>query len=198
MSNYTVISDVSEGLRQILFTEFARDPVIRNLVGPNEAAIAFTNPTQTAQNAANRLSLWLYQVTENEFLKNQPPARSNGVETTQFPPLSLNLHYLITPFGPTGQADLLILGKTMQVLHENAIVLLTDPARELAEELRVVLCSLLLDQLSRVWEALREPYRLSVSYEVRVTRVDSQHAITTARVIERTAGFAGALEGVGV
>jgi hypothetical protein len=198
VSNYTVISDVSEGLKQILFTEFTKDAVVRNIVGASDAAIVFTNPTQTAQNSSNRLSLWLYQVTENEFLKNQPPARSNGVEATQFPPLPLNLHYLITPFAATGQGDLLLLGKTMQVLHENASVLLRDPARELAEELRILLCNLLLDQLSRVWEALREPYRLSVAYEVRVTRVDSQHAITTARVIERTAGFAGALAGVGV
>jgi hypothetical protein len=197
VSNYTVISDVSEGLKQILFTEFEKDPVIRNIVGPTDAGIVFTNPTQTAQNASNRLSIWLYQVTENEFLKNQPSARSNGVETTQFPPLQLNLHYLITPFAATGQADLLLLGKTMQILHENASVLLRNPASALAEELRIVLCNLLLDQLSRVWEALREPYRLSVSYEVRVTRIDSQHATTTARVVERTAAFAGTLAGAG-
>jgi hypothetical protein len=196
VSNYTVISDVSEGLKQILFTEFTKDAVIRNIVGASDAAIVFTNPTQTAQNSSNRLSLWLYQITENEFLKNQPPTRNNGAETLQFPPLPLNLHYLITPFAATGQADLLLLGKTMQVLHENAIVLLSDPARELAEELRVVLCSLQLDQLSRVWEALREPYRLSITYEVRVTRVDSQHSITNARVVDRTAGFAGASTGV--
>jgi hypothetical protein len=192
VSNYTVISDVSEGLKQILFTEFSKDAVIRNVVGTSDAAIVFTNPTQTAQNSSNRLSLWLYQITENEFLKNQPPARGSSADTIQFPPLPLNLHYLITPFAATGQADLLLLGKTMQVLHENAMVLLNDPARELAEELRVVLCSLQLDQLSRIWEALREPYRLSVTYEVRVTRVDSQHATTTPRVIERTAGFATA------
>ncbi|HWX30114.1 MAG TPA: DUF4255 domain-containing protein [Steroidobacteraceae bacterium] len=188
MSSYLVIAAVSEALRRVLWSEFEPDAVIRPIVG-SEAAIVFRNPTETARDAANRLSLWLYHINENEFLKNQALARGNGPETQQFPPLALNLFYLITPFAPSGEADHMLLGKTMQVLYDNATILLSDPANNVFEELRVVLCNLPLDQLSRVWDALREPYRLSICYEIRVTRVNSQRMIANARVVERNAGF---------
>jgi hypothetical protein len=188
VSSYLVISAVSEALRRVLWSEFEPDAVIRPIVG-SEAAIVFRNPTETARDAANRLSLWLYHINENEFLKNQAPARGNGPETQQLPPLALNLFYLITPFAPSGEADHMLLGKTMQVLYDNATILLHDPVNAVFEELRVVLCNLPLDQLSRVWDALREPYRLSVCYEIRVTRVNSQRVTTDARVVERNAGF---------
>jgi hypothetical protein len=191
VSTYGVIAAVSEALRQILWEEFEADPVIRSTIA-NLAEITFKNPTETARDSANRLSLWLHQVTENEFVKNQPMLRSNGRgehESLQFPPLALNLFYLVTPFAPTGdpEAEHLLLGKTMQVLYDNAIVFLRDttPSEEIAEELRIILCRLNLEELTRIWEALREPYRLSICYQVRVSRIDSQRIPGRARVIDR-------------
>lgn len=111
--------------------------------------------------------------------------RSNGPETGQFPPLALNFYYLITPFATSGDGDHLLLGKTLQVLYDNSTILIVDTPNSIAEELRVILCHLTLEQLSRIWEALMQPYRLSVCYEVRVTRVDSRKTISQARVVER-------------
>ena len=62
-----VLQAVSRALRQVLWNEFNTDPVLGPIV-PAEAAIVFANPTETARDPANRLSLWLYQVTENEFV----------------------------------------------------------------------------------------------------------------------------------
>jgi hypothetical protein len=188
MSSYIVLSAVSEVLRRILWEEFEADNVIQPIVGV-EASIVFSNPTQAATAAANRLSLWLYQVTENEFLKNQPVQRSTGADNGQLPPLALNLFYLVTPFAPTGEADQMLLGKILQVMYDNACVLVRNQPNDIAEELRIMLCRLSLDELTRIWEALREPYRLSVCYEVRVTRVDSRRRAGQGRVIERIAGF---------
>jgi hypothetical protein len=188
MSSYMVVAAVSNALRRILWAEFNDDNVVRPIVG-SEEAIVFRNPTETARDSANRLSLWLYRVSENEFVKNQPMARANGNETLRFPPLALNLYYLLTPFAPSGDADHLLLGKAMQVLYDNSSLLLHDSASHIAEELRIVLCRLTLEELTRIWEALREPYRLSVCYEVRVTQVESLRTQTSARVVERDAGF---------
>jgi hypothetical protein len=113
--------------------------------------------------------------------------RSNGTESIQFPPLTLNFFYLVTPFAPTGEGDHMLLGKTMQVLYDNATVFLRG--NDIAEELRIILCRLTLEELTRIWDALREPYRLSVCYQVRVTSIDSQRIPGHARVIERIAGF---------
>ena len=188
MSNFMVVSNVSGALRQILWQAIDAEPVVRPLVG-SESAIVFTNPTQTAQDSANRLSLWLYQITENEFVKNQPMLRGNGSDTSQFPPLALNLFYLVAPFGPSGEADHMILGKTMQVFYDNATILLRDTVSDIAEELRIIFNRMTLEELTRIWDALKEPYRLSVCYQVRVTRIDSERFPQSARVIERTEGF---------
>jgi hypothetical protein len=47
-----------------------------------------------------------------------------------------------------------------------------------------VLCRLTLEELTRIWEALREPYRLSVAYQVRVTHIDSERTLGSGRVQE--------------
>jgi Pvc16 N-terminal domain len=107
-----VLAAVSGGIRRILWNSFAADAAVRPLVGTEEA-IVFLNPTQTARDSGNRVSLWLYFIAENEFTKNTAPRRVAD-DREQFPPLTLDLYYLLTPFGPSGEADLLILGRAMQ------------------------------------------------------------------------------------
>ena len=109
MSSYRVIAKVSRKLQEILGDAFDADPVIQSIVG-NRAAIVFSNPTETARDSANRLSLWLYQVTENEFVKNEPYLRTDQADRVRFPPMALNLYYLVTPFAPSGDSDHLLLG----------------------------------------------------------------------------------------
>ncbi|MEV6304247.1 DUF4255 domain-containing protein [Actinoplanes sp. NPDC051861] len=188
MSDYQVISAVSKALRTILWSDFEQDPVLRDIVG-NETAIVLLNPTETAKETANRLSLWLYQIAENEYVKNQPALRANGPETATPAPLALNLYYLLTPFATSGESDHLLLGRALRVFYDNAIVLLRDPVENIVEELHIVLSRLTLEELTRVWEALREPYRLSVGYQVRLARVDSNRRTSNARVIERDAWY---------
>lgn len=199
MSDYLVLDAVSKALRQILWDEFNADATVRPIVG-SEAAIVFSNPTETARDSGNRLSLWLYQITENEHVKNQPmlkaalqppppPGGRAPRQAAQFPPMALNLYFLVTPFAQSDESDHLLLGKTMQVLYDNAIVFLQDTASNIFEELRVIFCRLSLEELTRIWESLREPYRLSVCYLIRVTRIDSRRTPETGLVLERTAGF---------
>jgi hypothetical protein len=200
MSDYLVLDAVSKALRQILWDAYNADATVRPIVG-SEAAIVFSNPTETARDSGNRLSLWLYQITENEHVKNQPmlkaaaqpplppqPGRAPR-QAAQFPPMALNLYFLVTPFAQSDESDHLLLGMTMQVLYDNAIVFLQDTANNIFEELRVIFCRLSLEELTRIWESLREPYRLSVCYLIRVTRIDSRRTPETGLVLERTAGF---------
>ena len=81
----------------------------------------------------------------------------------------------------------MVLGKVMQIFHDNSIIYVRDTINNIHEELRIIFKRMSLEELTRVWEALREPYRLSVCYEVRVTRIDSSRIQQNARVIERAA-----------
>jgi hypothetical protein len=188
MSSYLIISEVSAILRQILWESFESDSIVQPIIG-SESAIVMVNPTETAQDSSNRLSLWLYQITEDEFVKNRPMVRGTNGNTSQYPPLTLNFYYLVTPFAPSGESNQIVLGKTLQVLYDNAIIIISDPDNDIAEELRIILCRLTLEELTRIWDALREPYRLSVCYQIRVAEIDSQRIPEHARIIERNAVF---------
>ena len=187
-----MIRATSVAIRRLLWDEVSSELETAAIV-PTEAAIVLTNPTDTRQDSANRLSLWLYHVTEDEHLKNRPmlrhesPGPPGPIVVSQFPPLALRFYYLITPFGRTGEEDHLLLGKIMQVAYDNAIVVLRDPSIDVAEELRIALYRNTLEEQTRIWDALNEPYRLSISYQVKVAQIDSQRIPSGARVIERGA-----------
>ena len=188
MSSFTVLSAVSKALRSVLWEAISGELSLQTVV-PSESAIVFLNPTITARDSANRLSIWMYQVTENEYLKNTPPVRVGPRHALSQPPLPVVLHFLVTPFGDTSEASLLLLGKVMEVLYDNAIIVMRDSNDQVFEELRITMSRLTLEELSRVWEALIEPYRLSVCYEVRVMHIDSHRSIESARVVDLDHGY---------
>jgi hypothetical protein len=190
VSSYKIILEVSRVLRRTLWDGFAGDNDLLQHV-PNEAAIVLENPADAAENDDKRLSLWLYQVQENEFLRNQPPERVPAQDDlVRFPPLPLNLFYLLTPSTTTVEGDQMVLGRSMQIFYDNAILLLESTEQPgTSEELRLSMCQRDLRELAEVWEALQQPYRLSVCYEVRVTRIESTRVERTGRVRERTAEF---------
>lgn len=201
MSDYAVVFRVGEALKQILLGEFRADSDLRNAVPgiDTDEAISFDKPTEQpgAGTASARLSLWLYLVAENEFMKNRPPerlpARTGGANgktvLLRHTPLALNLYFLVTPIAGAGRRDQLLLGKAMQVFHDQAIAALREPEASVAEQLHITLCRLSLEELTRVWEALREPYRLSVCYQVTVTRIDSKQISSHARIFDRRFDF---------
>lgn len=191
MSSFMVLAETSRRLKSILWEAFSADALVRDILGNNEESIVFLNPTETARNSANRLSLWMYQINENEFLKNQPALHGNSQSGVTETPLALNLYYLITPFSGDSEGDLHLLGLTMQTLYDNGIVSLRNDDVAVSEELRIAICRLSLEELTRIWEALREPYRLSICYLVRVTRIDTQRRPQRSRVLSGQAGYGG-------
>lgn len=131
-----------------------------------------------------RLNLYLYRVVENPFAKNQP-WRTLPSGRQQYPPLALNLYYLLTPYASDPLSAHQVLSHAMQCLHDNAILSgeqLTEALQLAVDQLSVVLCPLELEELTRIWNALQTPYRLSVGYEVRIALLESQIGRTPSRV----------------
>ena len=108
--------------------------------------------------------------------------------------MALLLRYLMTPWGGDEVTKQKILGRTMQVFYDKAILSGLDLAGVLAgrdDELKVTLAPLSLEERTRVWHAIQKPYHLSLSYEVRVVNLDSQTARDVTPVTRRTADFEG-------
>lgn len=191
MSSYKIILEISKTLRDTLWIGFRDDDALKQHV-PAAESIVLVNPADAARDNNRRLSLWLYQVQENEFLRNQSPLRvPSQDDLIQFPPLALNLFYLLTPSTNSVEGDLMVLGRSLQIFYDNpTLVLKSSEEPGTAEELRISMCQRDLRELAEVWEALQQPYHLSVCYEIRLTRIDSQRSERVGRVRDRSLDFA--------
>lgn len=193
MSSYLVIDAASRALQQMLLSEFGKEPKLAHYVAA-EDGISLKNPTEVIRSGKGQMSLWLYNLTQNEFLRNDTSHRS---ENKEFPALPLNLHYLLTPLTTNGEADLMMIGKTMQVFYENPAVILNSSADSIHEILRIQMQRLTVDEQSRIWEALSEPYRLSICYQIQVARIDADLVVEGAPVFNRSGQMTGAPEQAG-
>lgn len=189
MSSFKIILEVSRLLQATLWNGFASDTALTQHV-PGADSIVLMNPAETARDDNRRLSLWLYQVQPNEFVRNAPLQRLAADDSVQYPPLAINLFYLLTPATNSVEGDQMVLGRSMQILNDNAILML--PSAEVpgeTEELHIGMCQRDLREIAEVWEALQQPYRLSVCYEIRIARIDSTRTLPVGRVADRAAAF---------
>ena len=174
MAAYTVLAEAGESLANVLWEEIQLDPQVNSLID-NENRISLDSPFDLQDNDSVKLSIYLYRITENASTKNQVPAQGDGAQLRK-PPLALDLHYLVTPLVGTVTDQQIILGKVMQILYDRAILQGTDLTGSLVssgQTLRVILNTVPLEELTRVWQSMEMSYRLSVVYLVRVIMVDS-------------------------
>jgi hypothetical protein len=150
------------------------------------------------------VSVWMYRVIRDADRLNIPNPRINPRQS-RFPALPLRLHYLVTPFVRAGQAnsaelEQLILGRVMQTFHDHARFRGADLEGALAgsaQEFQVSLESLLLEDIARVWNALNQPYQLSVSYEVAIVNIDSE-IVESVEPVQSAEPVSGVIVGGGV
>jgi hypothetical protein len=189
MSGYQVIGAVDQTLHDLLWSEMQSDSVIISIL-TSEDKITLEPPFKLVKETEpehNFLSLYLYRVIESPEAKNQLPQALDSHRQV-YPPLALNLYYLMTPITNSAENDHTLLGKALQIFYRNSILKGTPLKGILAgtdEQLRVILNPISLDELSNLWSAFLRPYRLSVSYEVKIAFIDSDRDTTGERVLER-------------
>src|SRR5215470_13745433 len=155
MSDYTVLADIGDTLVSVLFQELHNDPQVNGLID-TEDRISLESPADLQNNNAVRLSVYLYRLVEDPFMKNRFPGEGTGGKRRKTP-LTLDLYYLMTPLVGTPREQQIVLGKAMQVLYDRAILVGANPAGTLAvsgEEIRMILNPVSLEETTRVWQAL--------------------------------------------
>ena len=202
MTDFQGIGAVTATLRTLLQdrAEVPADvaPVVFS-VGPPRSEASDGTPEKA------RVNLFLYRVTENGSLKNQELPGRAGSNGYGHPPLSVDLHYLVTAYGSTALDDdfvdetrgHVLLGSAMRVLHDYAVVredLVTvrapagQPILDAAligefEDLKLTLDPISLEDLSKVWTALTLPFRASAAYRVTVVQIESRRPVRSAKPV---------------
>lgn len=167
MSASTIISDVTQTLHDLLLEQQQPTGLF---------AVSLNSPADDARDPMDpKINLFLFRVVENPHAKNRAwlPV---GPGVLQKPPLALNLFYIITPIANERLDEHRALGEAMRIFYDHTIIaapLLKGELEHTAEELKVDLCQFSLEELTRIWNALNQPIRLSVCYEVRIILVDS-------------------------
>ncbi|MGI9333171.1 MAG: DUF4255 domain-containing protein [Gammaproteobacteria bacterium] len=192
MPDSSVIADVSETLEAFLtnaFTTIVPAPVAE--VHDLQGAIS-TTPA--------RMTIFLYEMIEDPSVRNRPPTQrlsGTNLRSTRTP-VPLILRYLLTAWSGDRLTDHRIMGRAIQALHDDA--LLSGPQLQgglagTSEAIKLKLAPLTLEELTRVWSSVNQPYRLSVTYDVRVIRIDSNDVSTQPPVRSRTlTGAVGEVE----
>ncbi|MEA2236337.1 MAG: hypothetical protein QOC81_1061 [Thermoanaerobaculia bacterium] len=172
MSDFTAVRAVSQTLKELLEREITNSDNTEVFGVP-----IFLNSPRFLREEKNTsgISLWLYMMRREPDTLNRPQERPASSQIKRRP-LPLTLHYLICALHKEPLDEQKLLGKVAQVFHDHAIIEPGDLRETLAGEdlqLRLVLDAPTLEELSRVWDALNEPYQLSLAYTVQVVSIDS-------------------------
>lgn len=189
MSNYQAIGGVSTTLRTLLKHRMELP------AGVNRSSFHVTiGPPKGDEDTKSetRINLYLYRVSECPYLKNQDIFDLGNPGAYGNPPLSLDLHYIVTAFGATSEEPYknetrahFLLGSAMRILHDHPVIsrdfrtsedqpILHESLRNSYEQLKVQLDLLNLEDITKIFTALELPYQLSASYKISVIQIESK------------------------
>jgi hypothetical protein len=169
MSDFRAIAAVSNSIRNLLDAEMEVQASV-SIAAPDVDITGITG---------KRINLFLYKVDENSSLKNMDLPGHGHPGAFGRPPLSLDLHYMVTAYGGDSEEELEtqeLLGDAMRVLHSHSVILGTNldtAIRNEVEHIKLYLEPLSLEELTKVWSATTKPIRLSVSYLVTVVQIEN-------------------------
>jgi hypothetical protein len=180
---YTALSATTKTLQGHLDSTFKADPFLGGLGffgGGGAMVVSPHTPQEMIDKNIQGLSVWLYRVIRDPERLNDPSERI-AWDQIKPPPLPLRLHYLMTPIADrqinvSPDTEQKILGKVLQTFHSLSQLRGVDLKGDFEgtqAELRVRLEPMSLEEITRVWEALKGSYQLSVSYEVTLVNIDS-------------------------
>ncbi len=173
MANYQGVFAVGDSLARFLQNNY--DPV---LVGFPCTFSLMSSVELAGEEQSNDqvVSIFLHRITTNENFRSVTRLQDSPGEQ---PVLFLDLHYLITYWGSSAEAEQKILAWTMQQLASNLIldssILSLSTANagwDSTESVQLMPADLSLEDILRIWDALGPKYRLSTAYIARVVRVD--------------------------
>jgi len=181
--SYMAVHDVTRSLQRLIHSQISRD---------NSSAVVTLLPPGGQLPEALGVNLYLYRVAESPFFRDRPWPGDRTTPPSDRPALALQLFYVLTPLGTAPEQDRrdgdnahTMLGLAMLTLHEHPIlndihlpfpdfdadVELPDYLLNSYEQIKICLAPTGLDELSKIWSTINQPYRLSAVYEVSLVQL---------------------------
>jgi hypothetical protein len=208
MSNALAIASVTAVLKDLLNNGLIDHNATSTLGNVTVSALPPDRINTETVNQTSQVNLFLYQVTPNSGWRNVGlPSRNSDGERITNAPLALNLHYLLTAYGALEFHAEILLGYSMQLLHETPVLtrnairtalappssvtggsglpaamraLFTSELAEQVEQIKITPETLNTEEISRMWTAFQAHYRPSAAYQVSVVLIESKQSTKSA------------------
>jgi len=183
MSTALAVAGVTAVLRGMLESWLGDQNANAALGGANAEVTAVAPDTiaLTGAGAGPQLNLFLHQVSPNAGWRNVDlPSMDARGRRSASPPLAIDLHYLLTAYGPEELQAEVLLGFGMQLLHEFPVLDRGEIEDRLpatlqgsllgrqVETIRIIPERMGTEELSKLWSALQAHFRPSAAYHVSV------------------------------
>jgi hypothetical protein len=139
------------------------------------------------------LSLYLLHISQDPTFRNTPVSGPLA-QTNRSQPLSLDLYYLLTSFANKNyNQEQQAMSLAMRCFHERTIMHVLAPQQQ---EYSITMEVQNADEMSRLWQALSTPFRLSVVYKVSIVFVTPSQPPIQAAPLPTAVGVAVVPRGV--
>jgi Pvc16 N-terminal domain len=186
----TIIRDVGTTLKELLETNI---PTLKTHISFNSPA-----DIQTPAGSERLLSLFLYQLAENTYMRNRNLEISDPARLV-YPSIILDLYYLLTPYAKERDDEFDILEKVVRTFYDNAVLrgsnlkgMLLDSGNE---ELRITSNFLSLEDLNHLWNTFSKSFKPSLAYLITPVRIPSTRELDAHRVVRKEDRYYQILQG---
>jgi hypothetical protein len=160
---------------------------LTGVVDPTAVFLSTPDDMKTFQPTVPSVTVFLYHVALNSELRNTLPPSGKGTR----PLLPIELRYLITPWAKQIADTHKIVGYVLRALHQKASLVraeLSGSSWADHDTAQILLESMPIEDHYSIWEPTEIPYRLSLSYVVRVMGIDSGQASVAPPVVSAVFG----------
>lgn len=162
----------------------------------SESAVVFDSPAEIDATGENKLSLYLYQIDHNIWLRNLPPtlsrsqssASSNKAQVNPAP-MAVDLTYVMVPYGKSADLELVLADELMRLFHNIPVLqgqLLHPGLRQTGNErIDIVPRDCSIELLRDLWATFNgKPYKLTKLYIASPVRIPSRLPFDTDVVVQ--------------
>lgn len=179
MGNYAVIADVGTILVDIL-----RHGLVPELIS-DQHGIDLASP---ADKGDLSLGIWLYDIRESDEIRVSGMI-GGGLTRQKFPPLYLNLYVMLTAYSGSdlkfrAVQEQRILGRVMQVLHDNPVIPAHTAGGSSGIDLRIDQMNLDIHDQREIWNVTDMPYKTSLFYRISPVELESEKTKRISRVTD--------------